>query len=113
MKLAERLLAGKGDALYTEVLIRGKNISVREIIRLLANGSTETEILEKFPNLTKEDILLCYEYAFELIGAIEYKNAISLIEKVVIKRNAMVARLRSLKGSDLFNKYSTNSEEAE
>ncbi|WP_395059155.1 DUF433 domain-containing protein [Flavobacterium sp.] len=107
MNLEDKLSAGKGDALYSEVLIKGKNVSVREILRLLAHGGggSEKEILQKFPELTKGDILTSYEYAFELIGAIEFKKAMSLIEKVVIKRNAMVEKIRLLKGTNLFGKY--------
>lgn len=105
MDLEERLSGGKGDALYFEVLIKGKNISVREILRLLAHGSSEAEILQKFPELTREDILTSYEYACELIGAIEFKKAMSLIDKVVVKRKAIVDKLSSLKGNNLLGKY--------
>lgn len=105
MNLEDKLIEGKGDVLYSQVLIKGKNVCVREILRLLAHGSSEEEILIKFPELTKEDILTSYTYAYELIGAIEFKKAMSLINKVILKRNAVLEKLDSFKSNIFQGKY--------
>ncbi|WP_420287273.1 DUF433 domain-containing protein [Flavobacterium psychrophilum] len=105
MNLEDKLTAGKGDILYSQVLIKGKNVCVREVFRMLAHGSSEEEILIEFPELTKEDILTSYTYALELIGAIEFKQAMSIINKVVVKRNAILEKLDSLKSTNFLGKY--------
>ena len=42
--------------------IRNMRITVFDIVRYLAAGMTEAEILEEWPELTKDDILACYSY---------------------------------------------------
>ena len=37
-------------------IIKGTRITVQLIVQLLANGETETEILNDYPDLKKEDI---------------------------------------------------------
>lgn len=51
-----KILAGKAN-------IRGFRISVEQILKLLANKTTETEILTNFPELEPEDIQACLFYA--------------------------------------------------
>ena len=43
--------------------IRGMRITVYDVLSYLAAGMTTEEILEDFPELTKEDILACLAYA--------------------------------------------------
>ena len=43
--------------------IRGLRITVYDIFGWLASDMTREEILEDFPELTKEDILACFAYA--------------------------------------------------
>jgi uncharacterized protein (DUF433 family) len=43
--------------------IRGMRISVYDILKLLASGMSEDEILEDFPELTKEDIQASLQFA--------------------------------------------------
>ncbi len=44
-------------------VIKGTRITVNLIIHLLANGVTETEVLEEYPDLKKEDIKAALLYA--------------------------------------------------
>ncbi len=43
--------------------IRGLRITVYDIFSYLAGGMTVEEILEDFPDLTREDILACFAWA--------------------------------------------------
>jgi len=44
-------------------VIRGTRIPVDAIIRRIADGMTIEEILEEYPNLTREDVKAALEYA--------------------------------------------------
>lgn len=49
-------------------VIRGTRIMVWQILDLLEDGLTFTEIITKyFPEITKEDIKACVEYANQLV----------------------------------------------
>jgi len=43
--------------------IRGLRITVGDVLGYLASGMTIEEILDDFPDLTREDILACLAYA--------------------------------------------------
>jgi uncharacterized protein (DUF433 family) len=43
--------------------IRGLRITVYDVLEYLASGMSEEEILKDFPDLTKEDIKACLEFA--------------------------------------------------
>ncbi len=43
--------------------IRGLRITVSDVLGYLASGMTIEEILDDFPDLTREDILACLAYA--------------------------------------------------
>ncbi len=47
-------------------IIRNTRIPVDMIVRLLAQGMREEDILEDYPNLKKEDIRAALEYAADL-----------------------------------------------
>jgi uncharacterized protein (DUF433 family) len=44
-------------------VIRGTRISVEFILELLASDVSESEILQDYPHLSKEDISACLRYA--------------------------------------------------
>jgi uncharacterized protein (DUF433 family) len=48
--------------------IRGMRITVEQILRALAGGISEQELLEEYPDLESEDIQAVFVYATELIG---------------------------------------------
>lgn len=43
--------------------IRGMRITVYDVLSYLAAGMTEQEVLDDFPELTRDDILACLSYA--------------------------------------------------
>ncbi|MFI5187445.1 MAG: DUF433 domain-containing protein [Chitinophagales bacterium] len=43
--------------------IRGMRITVYDVLSYLASGMTPDQIIEDFPELTKEDIQACLSYA--------------------------------------------------
>lgn len=43
--------------------IRGLRITVCDVLEYLASGMTEQAILQDFPDLTREDIRACSEFA--------------------------------------------------
>lgn len=47
-------------------VIKGTRIPVYVVLSLLAGGMREDEILHEYPDLTREDILACLEYAAKL-----------------------------------------------
>ena len=59
-------------------VIKGTRIPVDTIIRLLAKGMTQEEILEDYPNLHKEDIKAALEYVADVI---EGENIFPVLEK--------------------------------
>lgn len=42
--------------------IRGTRITIQDVLENLASGMTEDEVLEKFSNLTQDDIIACLVY---------------------------------------------------
>lgn len=48
--------------------IRGMRITVAFVLKLLASGQTEQQILEAYPELEKEDLSEAMEYAAWLAG---------------------------------------------
>jgi uncharacterized protein (DUF433 family) len=49
-------------------IIRGMRISVDLILSLLAQGESTEAILDDYPDLTREDIRACLEYARAVIA---------------------------------------------
>lgn len=43
--------------------IRGMRITVYDVLGYLASGMSADEVIDDFPELTKEDILACLSYA--------------------------------------------------
>lgn len=47
--------------------IRGMRITVEQILRALANGISEQEIIEEYPELEKQDFQAIFEYLADLV----------------------------------------------
>jgi uncharacterized protein (DUF433 family) len=43
--------------------VRGMRITVRDVVEYLAGGMTVDELLADFPELTRDDVRACLEYA--------------------------------------------------
>jgi uncharacterized protein (DUF433 family) len=66
MNLIERITV-KPDVLIGKPTIRGLRISVDQIIKALAAGLKEQEILEDYPELEKDDIKAALLYASKVL----------------------------------------------
>jgi uncharacterized protein (DUF433 family) len=45
--------------------VRGTRITVGDILGYLAGGTSEDELLEQFPQITRDDVRACLAYAAE------------------------------------------------
>jgi len=61
MNWEEYIISDK-EILLGKPSIKGTRISVEHIIGLLAQGWSETQILENYPRLTKESLLAVFSY---------------------------------------------------
>jgi uncharacterized protein (DUF433 family) len=59
------------DVMTGKPVIRGTRIPVELVIRLLAQGFPESEILEQYPRLEPEDIRAALAYAAEVLAGEE------------------------------------------
>ena len=63
------------EIMHGKPVIKGTRIPVYIILNLLAGGLSEEEVLRENPDLTREDIHACLEYAAELaqeeVGVLE------------------------------------------
>ena len=61
--------------MHGKPVIKGTRIPVYVVLNLLAGGMSEEEVLQEYPDLTREDILACLEYAARLaeeeVGVLE------------------------------------------
>lgn len=46
-------------------VVKGTRLSVEFLLRLFAAGWTEEQVLDNYPNLSKEDLLAVFAYAAE------------------------------------------------
>ncbi len=51
---------------HGQACIKGTRIPVHQIVGMLANGDTIEELLEEYPSIKLEDILVCLNYAARL-----------------------------------------------
>jgi uncharacterized protein (DUF433 family) len=71
ISLDPKILVGKP-------VIKGTRLAVEFVIDLLANGLTQSEILQNYPRFTHEDIQACLCYASSLVKSERvYPNTVS------------------------------------
>jgi uncharacterized protein (DUF433 family) len=51
---------------HGQACVKGTRMPVHQIVRMLANDDTVENLLQEFPNLTREDIMACLDYAAAL-----------------------------------------------
>jgi uncharacterized protein (DUF433 family) len=56
------------DVLLGKPIVRGTRVGVEAVLRKLAEGATELELLDAYPKLTREDIQACLAYAADAIA---------------------------------------------
>lgn len=61
-QLLERI-ALNNKVMVGKPVIKGTRLTVEYILNLLAHGATETEILEEYSGITREDIQACLLFA--------------------------------------------------
>lgn len=71
MDLQERIIVNP-DVLVGKPVIKGTRISVELILKLLAKGISNEEILDSYPHLLQEDIFACIDYAAQRIAEDEF-----------------------------------------
>lgn len=64
-KLLDRITKNP-DICHGKPTIRGLRYPVDSMLDLMASGMSNEEILEDYPDLEKEDLLACLEYAARL-----------------------------------------------
>lgn len=64
----ENRVAVNPKVMLGKPVIRGTRISVELILRRLAEGATEAEIIESYPHLSKEDIRAAVGYAADALA---------------------------------------------
>jgi len=74
MKYQERIIVDP-EIMHGKPVINGTRIPVYVVLNLLAGGMSEEEVLKEYPDLTRDDILACLEYAARLaeeeVGVLE------------------------------------------
>lgn len=51
---------------HGQACIKGTRIPVHQIVKMLANGDTIENLLKAYPNIERDDILGCLDYAASL-----------------------------------------------
>lgn len=54
------------EVCHGQACIKGTRLPVHQIIHMMANGDTIDTLLKEFPNLSKDDIFACLDYAAKL-----------------------------------------------
>lgn len=96
INLPDFFVEAKKDYLYFDVLLKGTNISVRETLRQLSMGKSVEDLLEANAGMTIDHIHTCLRYAWELVGAIDFKKAVLAVNRVNKKRAKVLSNLDSL-----------------
>ncbi|MFN7117596.1 MAG: DUF433 domain-containing protein [Saprospiraceae bacterium] len=75
MYIYKNIITVEADKRSGKPCIRGLRITVEDILRWLASEMSIDEILEDFPDLTREDILTALEFSAEQMKRIQYAAA--------------------------------------
>ncbi|MBE7439172.1 MAG: DUF433 domain-containing protein [Spirochaetales bacterium] len=61
-------LSSDPNVLLGKPVIRGTRITVALVLDKLSEGETFEELLESYPDLTREDILACLAYSHDVVS---------------------------------------------
>ena len=64
----KELIESNHKIMLGKPVIKGTRITVELILRKFSEGVSIPELMEMYPNLNKEQILACIEYAADVIG---------------------------------------------
>ena len=56
------------DVCNGKPVIRGTRITAQTVLEFLAAGDSVDDLLEEYPDLKREDVQACLEYASKLLG---------------------------------------------
>lgn len=56
------------DVLMGKPVVRGTRVAVELVLRKLAEGATEADILDAYPKLEREDVQACLAYAADTVA---------------------------------------------
>jgi uncharacterized protein (DUF433 family) len=65
--MSERIIVSP-DICNGKPVVRGTRITVQTVLEFLAAGDAVEDVLEEYPNLTREDVQACLDYASRLMG---------------------------------------------
>lgn len=75
MYIYKDIITVEADKRSGKPCIRSLRITVEDILRWLASEMTIAEILEDFPDLVREDILVALEFSAEQMKRVQYAAA--------------------------------------
>lgn len=75
MYIYKNIITVETDKRSGKPCIRGLRITVEDILRWLASGMTVDEIIDDFPDLTREDILTALEFSADQMKRVQYAAA--------------------------------------
>ena len=74
VKYQERIIVDP-EIMHGKPVIKETRIPVYVVLNLLAGGMSEEEVLKEYPDLTRDDLLACLQYAAHLaeeeVGVLE------------------------------------------
>ena len=76
------------------VVVKGTDIWIITILRMLEEGKTIDEIIKIHPELSGSDISACMEYATELAIVSDFKKSTKTINEHFNKRHSLAEKFR-------------------
>jgi len=64
----KNIIESNHNIMLGKPVVKGTRITVEIILKKISEGSTVSEILEMYPNLTPEQIYACLDYASDVIS---------------------------------------------
>lgn len=95
MSYQNRIVEGESNSPFTNIKIKGTDLSVSYVLRRMSEGVTIEELLIEYSELKIEDVLASLKFASEVLSAMTYKNSLSLISKSVKKSKEAANKLRA------------------